>query len=350
MFQPINMKEELKKPMSDQKINILISTLYPTHEKIKNSIPFIKISLALIPAFFQKITKDSPEFLFGENQSWLNNTLTSMITSAIQGQLSEDWLSQQLEFYGIKLFNAGFDGKGRCFNQAFGLLNSNPDSAFMKIKFITDEKGQIEPINSEVHQLIFEDYIKKNCEGEILAEACKVGDLVFYEKENHFNHVSLVIALLNNKIYLLSKAGSVPSMIHTHDIAKHNLGNIHFYQTTDKAKESIHLRKISKEVLNILQFKNPIIDYGAITDKKLSPCVAIDEAKGHVEIPCLTKNANEYFSRLQSVLGQHKGRSLITKNIKGNKALLPKFWLRELSAEAIDELSKELGCPKSILR
>lgn len=239
-------------PTIEQKINLFNSTLWSTHKNIKSMSNKIKISVDFAPVFLNEIIKDTLEFSNKEGKLWLQNILISMINSILIGQSSDDWLAEQLKPYEIYLFNAGYDGFGRCFNQAFGLLNCDPSSLFKKIKFPKDQFGQVEALDAKIHQKMFEDYIQKNCEEEISLKNCEIGDLVFYEKNNVFQHVSLVIAIKDNNVYLLSKQGSVPSMIHTHDKANYNLGNTHFYRTKSTVKDSNTFREVAEQALNVI--------------------------------------------------------------------------------------------------
>jgi len=314
-------RNDLKAVTSERKIYVLISTFYSSYENILEISKTKEITLDKVPGLIRSFNKVYPDFDHKNDQEWLITIFNSLIISVNSKQSSKEWFAQQLNPYKIKLLDVGFDnGIGKCFNQAFGLLNSCPSSLFIKIK---SEQGNT-LVDREKFQLIVKDYISKNCETEIKPEDCRIGDLVFYEKNGFWNHVSLVITILGDKIYVLSKPGLNPSMIHRHNIAKTIGGdtqNLHFYRTNSSVKESKSLIKTTTLALDLL---------------------------GYVDISCLEKSAKKYFSRLKCVLGS--GKPFISQNPEKTKAFLPKFWLDQLSSDAINELSQGLNCPKEKLR
>lgn len=80
------------------------------------------------------------------------------------------------------------------------------------------------------------------------------------------------------------------------------------------------------------------------------PSAKADEKADEMKTFVVPPTANHYLSHLHQTLGTINGKRVVNFNEQKATASFPLFWLRQLGAEAISELSKELNVPVESLR
>jgi len=165
-----------------------------------------------------------------------------------------------------------------------------------------------------------------------------------------FKKLSDDCILLDPSLNIIGKAKDTNKLL-KNMFEKYQINRIATEQTyTCENPNDERIQKINQEILeNAKKLSDKIKLELAKENIKLENNITYDETYTHVYYP---RKADEYVVRLERIIGNdHRGIKLVNRDtFSGTKVSLQNFWLKQLPATSIKELSQELFCPEESLR